>query len=165
VTGCASSHGRETTSLKTRHSARMALRKRPNYAEPEEWEVEDPIYPSNTIFRTASDLSEPERKTLLAENTRFKATTDIANNFSLPKDQRHRGLIGSFWVCQGTEINLPMFPTFRALVRDKIREFETKLQEGCSMDPRLQVLFQEAMDATKKALANAHRSPYYNAAV
>lgn len=168
--------------VKTRHSARTALRKRPNYAESEEWEVEDPIYPSNTIFRTISDLSDSDRKKLFSEVDRCKEALNRADNFTLPKTHRHCAVIDSFWICQGMEIVVPMFPKFRATVRDKIRDFETKLQlfresekqersrfreigqQGCSMDPRLQLSLQEAMDVMKKALANAHRSPFFVAA-
>jgi hypothetical protein len=142
----------------------MALRPRPNYAESEEWEVEDPIYPSNTIFRTSSDLSDSDRKKLFSEAARCKEALSRAEDFTLPKTHRHCAVIDSFWICQGMEIVVPMFPKFRATVRDKIRDFETKLQQGCSMDPRLQLSLQEAMDVMKKALANAHRSPYYVAA-
>ncbi len=71
-----------------------------------------------------------------------------------------------FCICQEMEFVIPMFPKFRATMRDKIRDFEEKLQGGycAAMDPRLQLSLQDAMDVTKKALANAHRSSFYVAA-
>ncbi len=149
--------------VKTRHSARMALRKRPNYAEPEEWEVEDPIYPSTGC--TYNDLSESEHTKRMSEVARCKEALSRAEDFTLPKTHRHCAVIDSFWICQGMEIVVPMYPKFRAVIRNKIRDFETKLHGNCTeMHPRLQLSLQEAMDVMKKALANAHRSPYYVAA-
>ncbi len=153
--------------LKTRHSARLALRKRPNYTEPEEWEVEDPIYPSNTTYRNSGDLSESERTKFFSEANRCKEALNRAGDSTLPMTHRHCAVIDMFWVIQGMEFVIPMFPKFRATMRDKIRDFETQLQGGycAAMDPRLQLSLQDAMDVTKKALANAHRSPFYVAAV
>jgi hypothetical protein len=153
--------------VKTRHSARLALRKRPNYAETEEWEVEDPIYPSNTTYRTSGDLSVSEHTKLMSEVARCKEALNRADNFTLPTTHRHCAVIDCFWVVQGMEIVIPMFPKFRATMRDKIRDFEERLQGGycATMDPRMQLSLQDAMDVTKKALANAHRSPFYVAAV
>lgn len=148
--------------VKTRHSARTALRQRPNYYEPEEWEVEDPIYTSNTECRTINDLSETNRTKLLEDVARMKKTLGCTEDMSLPSTGRNRAVIDTLYWSRMSAYLIPMFPNFRATVRSKVREFEEKIVSGqrtLSVSQRQELL--EEIKLNKEALANAHRSPWY----
>lgn len=151
--------------VKTRHSRRLALRQRPNYSEPEEWEVEDPIYTSNTEYRLSKDLPEPDRTKLLEDVARMKEALGRTEDMSLHPSCRNRAVIDTLYWCRMSAYLIPMFPKFRATTRAKIREFEAKIASGkhtLSSFHRQELL--EEIEQNKEALANAHRSPWYVAA-
>lgn len=152
----------KTSQVKTRHSARTALRQRPNYYEAEEWEMEDPIYTSNTECRTINDLSEPNRTKLLEDVARTKKTLGRAKDMSLTSAERNHAVIDTLYWCRMSAYLIPMHPKFRATVRSKVREFEEKIVSGqrtLSVYQRQTLL--EEIELNKEALANAHRSPWY----
>lgn len=152
------------TPVKTRHSRRLALRQRPNYYEPEEWEVEDPIYPSNTECRISKDLPFSEYMELLKDIDRMKMAMGRAEN-DPTSDGRNVGVFDTLHWCRMSAYLIPMFPKFRVTTRAKIREFEEKIASGkhTLSDYQRQALLEE-IERNKEALANAHRSPWFVAA-
>lgn len=164
-TGKTSQETGKTSQVKTRHSARTALRQRPNYYEAEEWEVEDPIYTSNTECRLSKDLPEHDHTKLLEDVARMKKVLGRAEDMSLPSAGRNRAVIDTLYWCRVSAYLNPMFPKFRATTRTKIREFEAKIASGhhtLSVSHRQELL--EEIELNKEALANAHRSPWFVAA-
>lgn len=154
----------KTSQVKTRHSARTALRQRPNYYEPEEWEVEDPIYTSNTECRISKDLPFSEYMELLKDIDRMKMALSRAENDPTSRG-RNVGVFDTLHWCRMSAYLIPMFPKFRATARSKVREFEAKIASGhhtLSVTQRQALL--EEIELNKEALANAHRSPWFVAA-
>lgn len=153
-------------SVGIRRSRRLALRKQPNYYESEEWEVEDPIYTSNTEIRTYIDLSVEESAKCKEDAARVKIVMDRAEDKSLPFSGRNRAVIDTLYWIRKSMYMIPMYPTLRATVREKIREFEADIANGKTNQWSAFYLnhLLDEMGLLKEALVNAHRSPYYVAA-
>lgn len=152
--------------VKIRHSARSALRSRPNYYEAEEWEVEDPIYTSNTDFRSYRNLPEDECANAQMMVGHVKKALDKATDYSLPSAERHRAVIDILHWSRMSGVLIPMYPTYRATVRTKVREFVKDINLGYrkNMTAYNYRKMLEEIALIKEALTNAHRSPWYVAA-
>lgn len=107
-------------------------------------------------------LTEEQRKMYYDEYYQCMEALEQAEDSSLSSIDHHVALINFFNICQNMKFLIPMFPTFRVMVQDKINTFEADLTENrITMDPLLQEYLVHGMAVTEEVIANADCSPYY----